>query len=132
MAVSPITIPLVEDGNVTGVIDIVANKATESTVQKMKKHPFQTLFAGTVEELRTVLVENVAETSEELMEKYFEGEEFTFEEFSEGIRAGVRTAPICPVFCGSAITGAGTHSLIDGISHYAPAPQVILTQSQLQ
>ena len=44
MAVSPITIPLVEDGNVTGVIDIVANKAYRINGTKMKKHPFQTLL----------------------------------------------------------------------------------------
>jgi len=123
MAVSPVTIPLVEGGNVTGVIDIVHNKAFRVNGTKDEEVPIPDELVSTVEELRTVLVENVAETSEDLMEKYFEGEEFTFEEFSEGLRAGVANGSICPVFCGSATTGVGTNALIEGICNYGPAPQ---------
>ena len=71
---------------------------------------------------RSALAENIAETSDELMEKYFSGEEFSEEEFLSGLREGVKNRSICPVFCGSAFTGLGTQELLSGIIDYLPSP----------
>jgi len=54
------------------------------------------------QEIRNALIEAVAETSEELMEKFFDGQEFTDEEISKGIRQGIKDGSLVPVFCGSA------------------------------
>jgi elongation factor G len=79
-------------------------------------------MVGKVEEFRSALAENIAETSEELMEKFFGGEEFTNEEFISGLRQGVVSGAICPVFCGSAFTGLGTEEFIKGVIDYMPSP----------
>ena len=72
---------------------------------------------------RAALCENVAELSEELMERYFAGEEFSDEELIAGIRQGVRDRVIAPVFCGTAATGIGSYALLKGIADYIAVPR---------
>lgn len=74
------------------------------------------------EELSLALMENAAEGSEELMEKYFENDSLSLEEMREGIRLGMRSRAIFPVFCTSAKTGIGVNRLLDFINHSCPAP----------
>ena len=71
---------------------------------------------------RTALVESVAETSEELMEKYFMGEEFTEVELETAIRLSVAAGDMIPVLCGSGILGRGCHALLQSIDKYFPSP----------
>lgn len=123
ISVCAVTMPLVEGGKVTGVIDIVRKKAYRISGAKDEEVSIPADALDQMEQLRGELTENVAETSEELMEKYFEGEEFTEEEFVNGIREGIKNGSLCPVFCGSGFTGAGTFALLDGIADYAPAPK---------
>ena len=75
-----------------------------------------------IEQHRAALCENVAELSEDLMERYFAGEEFSNEELIAGIRQGVRDLVIAPVFCGTAATGIGSYALLQGIADYMPSP----------
>ena len=124
ISVCPVAIPLKEGGKITGVIDIVRRKAYKINALKNEEAPVPADAEGRVEELRAILAESVAETSEALMEKFFEGTDFTDEEFIGGIRDGVKSGSVCPVFCGSAYTGVGTFPLLDGIAEYAPAPKV--------
>ena len=74
------------------------------------------------EEYYAMLTEAVAETSEELMEKFFMEEPFTAEEMKEGLRNGIRDRVIMPVFCGCAMNALGTEALIQGIVDYCPNP----------
>ena len=67
------------------------------------------------------LNEAVAETDDELMEKFFMEEPFTKEEIQKGIAAGVKSGTIAPVFCGSAATGSGSQVLMDAIVHFLPS-----------
>ena len=67
-------------------------------------------------------MESVAETSEEFMEKFFGGEEFTYAEIIQGLKAGVRDCSLIPVVCGSASTGLGTTALLNAIVDLLPAP----------
>ena len=60
-----------------------------------------------LDELYGELMEAVAETSDEKMEKFFEGEPFTKDEIMEGLKIGVREGTLAPVVCGSALTGTG-------------------------
>ncbi len=74
------------------------------------------------DELSVALIENAAEGSEELMEKYFEHDTLSLEEMREGIRLGMRTRAIYPVFCTSAKNNMGVARLLDFINHSCPAP----------
>ena len=69
---------------------------------------------------KDALTEAVAETDEELMEKYFEGEEFTDEEFSKGLMTGIAAGSICPVMTCSAIKGTGIKDILDNCIKYVP------------
>ena len=74
------------------------------------------------EKLSLLLIENAAEGSDELMEKYFENDTLTIDEMREGIRLGMRTRAIFPIFCTAAKTGVGVSRLLDFINHSCPAP----------
>ncbi len=74
-------------------------------------------------ELHNQMVEAVAETSEELMEKFFMGEQLTREEIQDGLRKSVLASDLIPVLVGSAIKGIGIHTLLDMMMDYLPNPQ---------
>lgn len=69
-----------------------------------------------------MLLEAVAETSEELMDKYFAGEEFTTEQMHEGLRKGVLDGTLVPVICGSSYKNIGLHTTFNMIREYMPSP----------
>jgi elongation factor G len=75
-----------------------------------------------VEELRTVLVEKVAELDEELTMKYLEGEEISVEEIKRTLRRGVCEVKIFPVICGSSYRNKGVQLMLDAVIDYLPAP----------
>lgn len=75
-----------------------------------------------VEEIRNMLLEAVAETSEEIMDKYFAGEEFTTQEIHAGLRKGVLDGSLVPVICGSSYKNIGIHTTFDMIKEYMPSP----------
>jgi elongation factor G len=109
-----------------GVIDLV----------KMKKIVWSETDQGTTfvyedipaemqsdsEKWREVLVENAAEATEELMEKYLEGEELSEEEIMLGIRIRTLSSEIVPTFCGSAFKNKGVQAVLDAVIDYMPAP----------
>ena len=74
------------------------------------------------EQYRAELIESVAETDEELMMKYLEGEEFTIEELKKGLRKACIACELVPVFCGTAYRNKGVQKLLDGVIDYMPAP----------
>ena len=71
---------------------------------------------------KDALTEAIAETDEELMEKFFEGEEFTEDEFNKGLMNGIASGSICPIMCCSAVKGEGVKEILDGCIKYVPAP----------
>lgn len=68
-----------------------------------------------------MIKEAVAETSDELMEKYFEGEDFTISEMVEGLKTGMTTGEVTPVFCGIASMGVGIRILLNSIHEFVPS-----------
>ena len=76
---------------------------------------------SSIEEIREGIMEAIAETDEELMEKYFEGEPFTHEEINKGLAANFR-GEISPVFCGSADKNMGIDLLANAIVNLLPSP----------
>lgn len=73
-------------------------------------------------EIRDMLLEAVAETDENLMDKYFAGEEFSTEEIHRGLRQGVIDGTLVPVICGSSYKNIGLHTTFDMIKEYMPSP----------
>jgi elongation factor G len=115
-------IPILEGEKFTGIVDLVNMKAKKIEKDKLVEIPIPDNLSDKINELRETLKEAVAETDEELMEKFFEGEEFTPEEINKGLRLGISDGSIVPVFCGSAINNAGVNFLMDSIVDYLPAP----------
>ncbi|NLC67506.1 MAG: elongation factor G, partial [Clostridiaceae bacterium] len=118
-------LPIIENGKFTGVVDIVGMKASRFENGKTVEIDIPSDLSGRVEELREALKEAVAETDEELMEKYFSGEEFTQDEIRKGLRLGIQDRSIVPVLCGSAINNQGIEFLMDAIINYLPSPSDI-------
>ncbi len=121
--IAPLVIPIWDDAkHVTGIVDIVNKRAYTLEGSKRQEIPVPEDKVSVVEEQYEALMESVAETSEELMEKFFSGESFTYAEIIQGLRTGVKDGSLVPVFCGSALTGLGTMALINGIVDLAPSP----------
>ncbi len=120
---APVVIPMVEGGKVNGVIDIVNNKAYQVQKNKRTQVAVPAAAAGAVEEWNEALKEGVAETSEEFMDKFFGGEDFTAEEMLTGLHQGTLDETICPIVCGSAINGIGSLTLLDTVCSLLPNPE---------
>ncbi len=122
VSVCPVIIPIMEGEKAVGIVDIATDKAYKLDGAKRTEIPVPASMSDKIEEMKAILNEAVAETDEELMMKFFEEEPFTAEEMATGIKNGVKSGSLVPVFCGSAATGIGTLTLIDSIIKYAPAP----------
>ncbi|MGI6189722.1 MAG: elongation factor G [Clostridiales bacterium] len=121
-AITPLQVPIMSGGRFTGLVDVVNMKAWDFTGKEPKEIPVPDDLSDSVEEIRTRLIEAAAETSEELMEKYFEGEELTEQEICEALRIGIAEGDVVPVLYGSAVNNAGVELLMNSIADYMPAP----------
>mgnify|MGYP003378320447 FL=1 len=122
--IAPVVAPIWDaDKKVIGFIDVLHKRAFEAGPKGERMEievPEEKL--PVLDELYDALKESVAETSEELMDKYFSGEDFTYAEMIQGLRQGVKDLSLFPVVCGSAITGLGTRMLLDIIVELLPSP----------
>ena len=119
--ICPLTIPMVKGGTVVGAIDLIDQKA--HVFDKSGKHTTEEIPAecsGDVEKYREMLMEAVAGTNEDLMMKYFDGEEITHDEAVEAVHEGIVHGDIVPVFCGAATKLWGVWTLLDKISESFP------------
>ena len=122
-AVCPLITPIKNaSGKVEGIVDIIGRKAYTKDGNKSKEIPIPDSMSAGLEELYNAVNESVAETSEELMEKFFDGQEFSYEEKLEGLKAGFKDLSLVPVFCGCALSGLGTPQLLDAIVNLFPSP----------
>ncbi len=122
-SVCPCVVPIKEAGSVAGIYDVISKKAFALEKGKAVEIPIPASFADKVKSYTDAVNESVAETSEELMDKFFSGEEFTTEELIQGMRQGVRDLTLFPVLGGCAATGIGTLSLLDTIVRLMPSPK---------
>ncbi|MBR4878289.1 MAG: elongation factor G [Clostridia bacterium] len=120
--VTPFIIPIMDGEKTVGLCNVIANKSYHMEGDKLVDGPVPEHMKARVAELYSIVVERVAETSEELMEKFFDGVEFTEEEMAEGIKNGILNNIITPVYCGSAYSGLGTEQLLKAITRYFPSP----------
>ncbi|MGN0474252.1 MAG: elongation factor G, partial [Acutalibacteraceae bacterium] len=118
--VSPIVVPFMDGHKVDCYINLLEYKAYRYNGFKATEVPMPDM-GHRLEGLRTAISEAIAETDDELMEKYFSGEEFTPEEYILGLTQGVRSGSITPVYCGASATGEGIDQLMNGMSWLVPS-----------
>ncbi|HKB08844.1 MAG TPA: elongation factor G [Candidatus Polarisedimenticolia bacterium] len=121
----PIQIPLGAEKTFTGVVDLVANKATVYERDDSGKNRVTDVppdLADAVKEARESLMEMVAEVDDGLMEKFFESGSLTQEELVKGLARGVKEKKIFPVLCASALANIGAHPLLDACVAFLPHP----------
>ena len=121
----PIQIPIGKEDDFKGMIDLVEMKAitykdVDGKVEEVGEIPAELLAEA--EKYRAQLIEAVAETDDNLMEKFFEGEEFTKEEIKSAIRKATLALNMTPVCCGTALRNKGVQPLLDAIVDYLPSP----------
>jgi elongation factor G len=122
-SIVPFEIPMGEAENFKGVINIVDMKARERKGQQCIDVEIPAGSENEIDPYREMIIEAVAQTSEELMEKYFEGEELTREEIYEGLKKGVLEGELIPVLCGSSTQNVGVETLMNVIIDFLPSPE---------
>ena len=118
-SVCPVVVPYIVDGQADCYINLLEYKAYKYIDGKINVVPLPDM-GDRLEGLRTAICEAVAETSDEMFEKYFSGEEFTPEEIIVGVSQGVKNGSISPVFCGDALLTYGVEQLLNGLIWLAP------------
>ncbi|MGI6119378.1 MAG: elongation factor G [Desulfosporosinus sp.] len=121
----PIQLPIGLEKNFRGIVDLVTMSSTAyiddlGTAVESSAIPEDLVDLAT--EYREKLIEAVAETSDELMNKYLEGKEITEQEIRDGIRRGVIENKFIPVLCGAAFKNKGIQPLLDSVVYYMPSP----------
>ncbi|MBO4797716.1 MAG: elongation factor G, partial [Candidatus Methanomethylophilaceae archaeon] len=123
VAVCPILIPMVEGEKVIGFLNLINMKSLSYDAKgNPSEAPIPGEFQGVAEEYRDMLLESIAQTSDDLMEKYFAGEEITYEEAVAAVHEGIVTGSLVPVYCGSATKFWGIRMLMDQLADSFPAP----------
>ncbi len=118
-------LPIGKEASFEGVVDLLTMKAciySKDGTGNFEEKDIPDQLKGQADEYREKLVEAAAESEDELVEKYLEEGDLTDEEILRGLRTGVVTGDILPVFCGSATLNIGVRKLLDGIQNMMPSP----------
>jgi elongation factor G len=123
----PIQLPIGSESEFEGIVDLVEMNAKVWRGETKLGETYDTVeipaeLAETADEYRTKLLEVVAETDEELLEKYVGGEELTVDEIKGAIRKLTIASEIYPVLCGSAFKNKGVQPMLDAVVDYLPSP----------
>ena len=122
---APIQLPIGAEGELSGIIDLVKNKAfvyKDDLGKDIEETEVPAAMVDEVAKWRTKLMESVAETDEELLDIFFETGELNEEQLRKGIRLGVLKHGLVPILCGSAFKNKGVQLLLDAVVDYLPAP----------
>ncbi|UCE19210.1 MAG: elongation factor G [Gemmatimonadota bacterium] len=126
-AVVPLQLPIGQAADFKGVVDLVSMKALlfESGSGKFTEGDIPEDMKGKVDEYREKFVEGVAESDDELLEIFFEAGDLTDEQMKKGLKKGILSGQVYPVFCGAAEDNMGTGALLDAIIDYVPSPSQV-------
>lgn len=122
--IAPFHTPIRENEKFVGFVNVVKNagRRFSNNLGEYVDGEIPEYCKEYSENYRAALMESIAESSEELMEKYFEGEEFTMVEIENAIRTSVGAGDMVPVLCGSGVQARGTFALLQAIDKYFPSP----------
>ncbi len=115
----PFTFPILNGEQAVGIVDLIEKKAYGVDGKEIA---LPADAEEKIEEYMMELNEQVAETDEALMEKFFMEEPFTPEELLKGIKDGIKQRSVTPVFCGCSMNGLGTVRLMENLKKFAPSP----------
>jgi len=121
----PVQLPIGEEKNFSGVVDVIAGKAylyEKDESGKFKETAVPADMQADVEKRRREIIEMVAESDEKLMEKYLEQGELSPDEFRDGLKRAILGRQVFPVFAASGLTNTGAQLLLDGMIAYLPSP----------
>ena len=121
----PMQLPIGAQDTFSGIVDLLTRQAEIYDSDDGKQYHVEEVpadLADQVEELREQIIETAAEGSDELMEKYLDGQELTLEEVKASLRQQVLDCKLFPVFCGSAYKNKGIQMLLDAVLDYLPSP----------
>ncbi len=118
----PFLTPIVEDGKFKGYINIIDMVTRVIEDGKLVDKPIPEAYMDEVSEVRDGIIEAVAMTSEELLDKHFSGEELSYEEICQGLRLGVLSGDLKPVVIGSVIDNTGVRDILEMFDKFMPAP----------
>ena len=117
--ICPVVVPFIENEQVKCYINLIENKAYACTGLEIKE--MRMPVSEEIDNMRSMLLEAIATTDESLMEKYFEGEEFTLDEMLHGLSIGVKNGDICPVYSGVQQTGDAVPMMVDNLLKILPS-----------
>ena len=122
--VTPVCLPIGKEDKFNGIVDLISSKAHLFSDNKGagKATDIPADMADEAKNMRNAMVEDIAETDDDLMNKYLEAGELTAEEIKQGLRKGVTSGNLIPVVCGSAIKGIGISLLLDLIVDSMASP----------
>ena len=121
--IAPFNLPIREDEKHMGYVKVIQEKAFKWEGKNAVECPVPDYSQEYLEQYRDILMEAVAETSEDFMDRYFSGETFSESEIRAAVRTSILDGTIVPVEMGSGLTSYGVHVLMDDIVKYMPAPE---------
>ena len=124
-AIVPIQLPIGEEKQFAGVVDLVTMRALTSGADgssEVSEGPVPGAMEAEAAAAREALVEMVAEADEQLMEHFFEAGTLTQDELVAGLKTATAKGAICPLVCASGLQNVGAHPLLDALVAYAPSP----------
>ena len=126
----PIQLPMGEEADFCGTIDLIGGRATvypvgrgsRSSAEDYEEMPVPAEFEEDYLRNRKEMIEKIVETDEQLLIRYLEGEELSSEDLRYALRRATVDQTLVPVLCGSAISGKGIHPLLNSVLYYLPSP----------
>ncbi len=121
----PVQIPIGAEDTFKGIVDLMEMKAyiyRDDLGKEVSVEDIPDDMKDKSEEFRSKMIESIAELDDELMEKYFAGEELSMEEMKASLRKACLATKAIPMFCGSAYKNKAVQKLLDGVVEYMPAP----------
>ncbi len=121
--VAPLQVPIDNGEKIIGFVDVVRMRARLFQQDgPLIDDDIPDYIMDKVDPVRNMIIESVAETDEALMDRYFNGEEFTVDEIKKALRKAIDSNEVVPVLCGTALHNKGVGVLLESISSYFPSP----------
>ncbi len=121
-----VQLPIGAEADYQGVVDLLHMRAIfwddEDQGSSQREEPIPDDILESAEEARNIIIERIIETDDALMERYFDGDEFSAEELREALRQATIAGLATPVLCGTALRNKGIQQVLDAVVHYLPAP----------
>jgi len=131
--IMPLQIPIGEGADFEGVVDVAKMTAFTYKDGQPTEVAVPAHLIEKAQEIREMTVEAAAEGSDELLEKYLEGEELSLEEIRQGLREGMISGRVCPIMCGSATSRIGLDQVLDRMIRYMPdATKKVMTATDAE